>query len=454
MNEPFVSLSHISDELRAQGPEALERIVKQYGPLAARIAALQIAIEKRVAEPRIKNYPPVVFLAYKWESEAHQAHVREIAEYLRGRGYRVLLDQDHLEQDASSYTEVPEYIANMVGSDVFVILASKRYVDMVTARAGQTTWVHDEYAAALLLHNNGRLRIHAIRLDPTVSLEGNLTGIGATTLGEGPGALGALDKAFPGYAGPTLDAAGHELLRAFVHAFDQAMEDTLRRAAQGVDANDVAAVRAVLLGAHANLSHLYDYQVRLCRFCLLVGEGKKAHALALQLLNDCEFDDHAIQLAQALDAVGDFATMFKFLYRQRRSKRLRGSVHYHYFMAETLLERGSVVASHNHFAWLLGSPVFAHQPSELQALFAARHRELSNVVGTIPASRLYRCRKCPAQYPCSGNLDQICGDCGTLYDRANAACPVCGNDGTVPLPLIDMPGSALLCPVCSEGELY
>lgn len=81
-----VSLSHVTDLLRAGGPAALERIVKQYGPLSARLAALHIAIEKRVAQPRTKNYPPAVFLAYKWENEAHQARVRDIAEYLRGRG--------------------------------------------------------------------------------------------------------------------------------------------------------------------------------------------------------------------------------------------------------------------------------------------------------------------------------------------------------------------------------
>jgi hypothetical protein len=437
--EPL-TLSHIADELRAGGPAALGRIVQQYGSLAARIAALHVAIEKRVAQPRIKNYPPAIFVAYKWEGDAHQARVREIAGYLRGRGYRVYLDQDHLERDASSYTEIPEYIANMVGSNVFLVLASDLYVDRVTARGGKTTWVHDEYAAAVSLYNHGRLRIHTVRLNPAVQLDGSFVCVSDTALDETPAALTSLDEAFPVYTGPTLDAAGHERLRNFVQTYDEA--------------SDVAALRTVLLEAHAELSHLYDYQVRVCRFCLLVGETQKAGGLALQLLSDCDFDDHAIQLAQALDAAGEFPTMFKFLHKQRRNKRLRTSLHYHYFMAEILREHGSVVAAQNHFAWLLRLPDIAQQPPQVQELFAARHRELSEIVGRIDAEQIYRCRECPAVYPCAGDLDQICGDCGTLYDRSHAGCPVCRNDGTIPLQLVGMSGAKLMCPVCSEGALY
>jgi hypothetical protein len=71
--------------------------------------------------------------------------VHALAGYLKDRGYQVLLDQDHLERDASNYHDVPAYIARMVDSDVFLAVVTERYLDLVEVRQNQTSWVFDEY---------------------------------------------------------------------------------------------------------------------------------------------------------------------------------------------------------------------------------------------------------------------------------------------------------------------
>jgi hypothetical protein len=52
--------------------------------------------------------------------------VRSLAGHLKGKGYGVFLDQDHLEREASNFEEVPQYIANMVGCDVFLVIVTEK----------------------------------------------------------------------------------------------------------------------------------------------------------------------------------------------------------------------------------------------------------------------------------------------------------------------------------------
>jgi hypothetical protein len=442
-----VGMERIVEILRNEGPAGLERLIRYGGSLAARIGMLSLAIQDRLGQPQIRNYPPAIFLAYKWETDEHQAWVRRVAAHLKSRGYRVCLDQDHLERDASNYAEVPQYIANMAGCDVFLVVMTDAYVDMVTARRGKTTWVHDEYSAAVLLHNNGHLRLHGLRNDPGVQLGHLAFGMSVTDLVRGSEDFEALDAAFPVYEGVALDAEAEARLRAFARDFDGALQS---------QPGDSAMLRNLLL-AHYDLESLYDYRIRLCQFCWQAGDLDKAHAIALPLLGECEFDDHIMHLAQVLDEAGDTATLFKFLHQARRSLRLRDSVKYHYFMAETLYEHDSMVAARNHFGWLCRSPGFAQQPPGVQDIILDRYKALGEIVCGNTADCQYRCKDCGAEYGFVGTLDKVCGDCGTLHDRANCVCPVCCNDGIVPLRLLQLGAAAsafgIQCPVCGQGTM-
>src|SRR5262245_53619992 len=166
-----LSLGEIAKILRANGRTELKQIIKNYGALTARLAMLRIAVEDKLAQPYLKNYPPAIFLAYKWEGEEHQAWVRSLAAHFKAKGYNILLDQDHLERDASNFEEVPQYIAGMIGCDLFLIIVTEKYLDLVEERHQQTSWVTDEYETALKLHNQGRLRIAAIWKDTGVRPE-------------------------------------------------------------------------------------------------------------------------------------------------------------------------------------------------------------------------------------------------------------------------------------------
>src|SRR5262245_21083566 len=111
------SLEALQAYLRKGGPDALAWVLKHWGALTARLVMLNIAVENRLAQPRRRNYPPLVFIAYKWEDDAHNAWVASVADYLRGRGWQVMLDREHLDPGASNFLEVPEYIARVVSCD-------------------------------------------------------------------------------------------------------------------------------------------------------------------------------------------------------------------------------------------------------------------------------------------------------------------------------------------------
>jgi RNA polymerase subunit RPABC4/transcription elongation factor Spt4 len=159
-------------------------------------------------------------------------------------------------------------------------------------------------------------------------------------------------------------------------------------------------------------------------------------------------------LAQIFDAAHDYPTLFKFLYDARGRFHLRDSVTYHYFMAETLLEHNSVVAALNHFRWLQRSSAFDDMPAHLRQLISERVDTLEGTVGAVEPDHRFRCTACEAQYIHAGELNVVCGDCGTLYDSTDATCPVCSNDGRVPLTIllagVDV---QILCPICGEGPM-
>src|SRR5262249_33052953 len=213
--DDVVTIGEMADYLRSGGPAALDAIIQNYGTLGARLAMLRIALEDRLAQPRIKNYPPAVFVAYKWEDDAHNAWVHSLATHLERRGYDVLLDQDHLERDASNYKDVPAYIARLVNCDVCLVVVTERYLDLVEERQNQTSGVCDEYEVASRLHMDGKLQIVAAWKEPTVEPGKLLLRLNVIDMRQHePGSSPELDAHFPVYEGPALTQAERQTLLA------------------------------------------------------------------------------------------------------------------------------------------------------------------------------------------------------------------------------------------------
>jgi hypothetical protein len=443
-----LTLDEMAHYLRSGGATALEAVRKNYGPLSARLAMLRIALEDRLAQPRTRNYPPAVFVAYKWEDEAHNAWVHALAGRLKDRGYQVLLDQDHLARDASNFHDVPAYIARLVDCDIVLAVVTERYLDLVEERQHQTSWVFDEYEVAARLHMQGRLQILAVWKDATVKPGKLLLRLNAIDLRQqAPGDFDALDTHFPVYQGPSLTDLDRQSLLAFAQQFDTLM---------AADEPDAQALQHALRD-HEGFEQLYDYRLRLAHFYWRARAIGEAYQIAQAISHECQNDDDIMLLAQIFDAAGDHPTLFRFLYQARGQFHLRNSVIYHYFAAETLFERNSVFAALNHFRWLAKSPAFASLPAHMRREISGRIRTLDDRIGAPDPDHRFRCTVCEAQYIQIGGLNALCGDCATLYEATETVCPVCSNDGRVPLQLL-LPGAQPMpvgveCPICNEGKM-
>src|ERR1700753_3323981 len=87
---------YLEDLVDSRDEEAVASAVIQYGNLRLRRAALASAIRDRQLRPRIRGYPPKVFIGYRWQGDDHRQWVAKLAAHLRELGYRVFLDIEHL----------------------------------------------------------------------------------------------------------------------------------------------------------------------------------------------------------------------------------------------------------------------------------------------------------------------------------------------------------------------
>lgn len=446
-DDQIVTFDQMRRTIRSRGPEGLQQVLRTGGSLAARLTMLGIAIEDRESEPQARNYPPAVFIAYKWGEPEHQAWVRDLAEELKRRGYRVLLDRDHLAEDASNFDEVPAYIARLVGSDICLVVVTEAYLDLVEARHHKTSWVFDEFNTAVSLANHGRLWLCAIWKDPAVRPASPTLRAHVIDARHAPLDPSVLDADFPPYAGPTLDDGERARLLTFVRQADEMLSDP--------DPN-LPGIRD-WLAAHQKFEQLYDFQVRLSRLYWLSGMAQEAYVTALPLLPECRDPDQALQFAQALDSAGAHSELFRFLHRARGRGVVPESASLHYFLGETLVELNSPIAARNHFQWLRSHRDLARLPERLQVLIDERLAALDEAWATLPDGDTFACDACDSRYRLAGAFRSVCGECATLYAVDRQTCPVCANERILPLELLTLAGPALAmsirCPICTKGTM-
>ena len=144
----------------------VKRIAWEKGSLPVRLAMLGVAAIRKGHSPLWYGYPPGVFISYKWAGEPMKELVLELARHLRDLGYRAFLDVENLDEDADAYLQIPQFITSLQDCTYYLLLLTELSADLMTARKGRTTWIHDEYQHAVRLVNQGRLVLIPVLLEP------------------------------------------------------------------------------------------------------------------------------------------------------------------------------------------------------------------------------------------------------------------------------------------------
>jgi TIR domain len=134
-------------------------VLKESGNLGLRLALLDDAIHRRATSgaPDLQ-YPPRLFLSYKWGSEAENAWVAQLAQRLTRHGWDVVFDKW---RDEVADRSVEEFVSRLVTCRVFVAVLSPAFTDSAIATK-HASWVFDEMNGALLAHAHDQMRLVGI----------------------------------------------------------------------------------------------------------------------------------------------------------------------------------------------------------------------------------------------------------------------------------------------------
>jgi hypothetical protein len=160
------SIESLMARLDGADAETVNRIAWEHGSLPVRLAMLGLASRRKAHRPLWWGYPPGVFISYKWDGPPMRALALDLAAHVRALGYRAYLDVENLDADADAYFQIPQFIASLQDCTFYLLLLTELSADLMSARKGKTTWIHDEYQHAVRLTNAGRLVIVPVLLEP------------------------------------------------------------------------------------------------------------------------------------------------------------------------------------------------------------------------------------------------------------------------------------------------
>jgi hypothetical protein len=162
MNYKITDFSELGETVRMASADELLKISSIYGEHNINLVKFQNAIKENFLLPRIKGYPPAIFISYKWSDEKHSNWIRKLVKYLEAANFHVYVDYkaDKLVKD--TFENVPEFLGKIAKSQYFLIIATKDYLDFILAQDGKTSWVFDENQQALTLSNENMLKIIGI----------------------------------------------------------------------------------------------------------------------------------------------------------------------------------------------------------------------------------------------------------------------------------------------------
>lgn len=178
---------------------------------------LSAEVERRLVGPPPMVLPAKVFLSYRWQAEAENDWVAELAAELRTRGYGVMFDRDLPQTDTPN---VPQIVSRVAECRYFVAIVDPGYLERIgDGEQMQDGWVFDEFNTAARLAEAGLVRMLGFwRRGPGVSQQFQLAE---------PGRMGnmvdvrtpaklrtMLDQVFPSLPDGDHDGARAAMLRA------------------------------------------------------------------------------------------------------------------------------------------------------------------------------------------------------------------------------------------------
>ena len=118
--------SYLTDDL---GQDiSIDEAMRRWGNLRIRRAAMNSAIRDFSQRPRLRGYPPKVFISYRWEDESTMVWARQLARYLRQRGFHPYLDQEHQQNIGADGIGIGKYVARIVNSNIILVVVTPAYL--------------------------------------------------------------------------------------------------------------------------------------------------------------------------------------------------------------------------------------------------------------------------------------------------------------------------------------
>lgn len=189
-----------------------DELLRELGPIGTRLVLLGDAVHRRLSKLQTEvNYPPKLFLSYKWGDEEENALVHGIADKLRRNGWDVVCDAS---RDEEVDRTVEDFVSRLVNCKVFAAIIDSAYLEHAV-NPRRPSWVFDEYQFALRAND----AMHLIALwrggeeRPKFPLVFDLRG-------EDDAGVEELLEKHLRYDGPTLDQSERDRVRAV-------MEDVL-----------------------------------------------------------------------------------------------------------------------------------------------------------------------------------------------------------------------------------
>jgi len=487
-----------------------EEVLAQCGSLGLRLAKLADALARRQQRPFALNYPPRIFVSYKWGTDAQNRWVGKLAEGIRARGFAVVYDGY---RDETEDHDVEDFVSRIADCSVFVAVITNAYAASADGR--QATWVYDEVDVALLAQNRGLMQVVTILREEGAC--SRMRGFPVIDMRDDAKFEECLDQHFH-YDGPSLSGADREdVERAFNRSLQQRAEGRAAEAAETLGAvtdrfpfvRDAwlqqmqceiesrefdRAIEVARRGAECVLPFDDPYQLVSMEAMLLADlkRNREAMRAGLRILMDRSthrhdgYGHHVV--GNILDDEGDSLGGRNHLIRADRMldspavHNALGVVYMHLgcwekaiaIFEETCAKTPDFVLALSNKAdalclsgdfeacmqtcreILAGNPdgnAAAHATQLEAALRAGRPPAgaggrpfIEKLREAIPTPWV-TCDECDAIYPVDDRIYTICGDCAAVRSPRQPHCKHCGNSGIVPFQLL-VPAGAKVNILC------
>lgn len=462
-------------------------MLKEVGRLGLRLALLDDAMHRRMASAdNDVQYPPRLFLSYKWGSEAENAWVRQLAQRLTRHGWDVVFDQF---RDEAADRSVEEFVSRLVSCRVFVAVLSPAFIDSAI-EAKHASWAFDEMQCALMA--GSRMRRVGI-VPPAPLVNGTVKPVPPVVrIPPRPGQLAVIVQPMKVaqfdevYTVDDIDGLERFLDRSLTYDGPRLDDGACGWVAERLGAASSEASLREILNRYPYVSGVWQRLVSLLRVRGDLRSALKATQQALkQVTVSAErlvFEHEQIEL---LKRCGDRVGAARAATRLIDARPHDWVAHFqlgdllddanepwaarsHLLLACRDVESGA--AAHNTLGVVyMGLGLLARADDELElalridpAMTTARQnlekvraasatlaqRDVTDVKGPLPG-----CSDCEAIFMPREDRPFTCAACGASRRGSLSPCDVCGVEGLLPTKFLEASNTAVRCPICRTGTI-